>query len=179
MSRRGSAAWRIEGWKIGANIKPIPILSRHSVTPAGPKSIFTPASSSTSALPQTPDIALLPCFATFVPVPATTNAATVDILNVPLPSPPVPHVSTMLPLVDTCCDLSRITSAIPAISSTVSPLSLSAVANAAICDGVALPSMISSITSEDCCFDSDSPDTSIAMASRIMRLFLSQQRDAG
>jgi len=36
----------------------------------------------------------LPCFATWTPAPATTNAATVEMLNVPAQSPPVPHVSS-------------------------------------------------------------------------------------
>ena len=36
----------------------------------------------------------MPCLATGTPAPATTMAATVEMLNVPLRSPPVPQVST-------------------------------------------------------------------------------------
>ena len=38
--------------------------------------------------------ARLPCLATRTPAPATTNATTVEMLNVPPPSPPVPQVSS-------------------------------------------------------------------------------------
>ena len=38
--------------------------------------------------------ARLPCFATFAPAAAATSAAAVEILKLPLKSPPVPHVST-------------------------------------------------------------------------------------
>ena len=52
--------------------------------------------SSRSALPQPagPVMERLPCLATCTPAPATTKAATVEMLNVPAPSPPVPQVST-------------------------------------------------------------------------------------
>ena len=60
---------------------------------SGDASIFTPSSLSTSAEPEREEIARLPCFATGTPAPATTKAAQVETLKVPLPSPPVPHVS--------------------------------------------------------------------------------------
>ena len=40
------------------------------------------------------ETARLPCFATGTPAPATTNAAVVETLNVPWPSPSVPQTST-------------------------------------------------------------------------------------
>jgi len=61
---------------------------------SGEISTCTPIASSTSALPHNDDADRLPCLATFKPQPATTNAATVEILNVLRPSPPVPQVSS-------------------------------------------------------------------------------------
>ena len=57
-----------------------------------------PKDSKTSALPVWLDIALLPCLAILIPIPADTNAAAVEMLNVPRPSPPVPQVSNKLSL---------------------------------------------------------------------------------
>ena len=59
------------------------------------KSMRTPRTSSTSAEPQRELAARFPCFATRAPAAAATIAAAVEILNVPLPSPPVPQVSTI------------------------------------------------------------------------------------
>ena len=51
----------------------------------------TPSASSTSAVPVREDMLRLPCLATGTPQAATTNAAAVETLSVPWPSPPVPH----------------------------------------------------------------------------------------
>ena len=49
---------------------------------SGSISIARPAASSTSALPHALDAARLPCFATGIPVDATTSAAIVEMLSV-------------------------------------------------------------------------------------------------
>ncbi len=128
ISLRGPIACFIAPWKRGANKNPIPTLSIHSLTFSAGISIFTPSAFITSALPHLLDTPLLPCFATLNPAPLATKALTVDILNVLAPSPPVPQVSTVLPLaISIFTDFSRITIAAPVISSTVSPFNLSAV----------------------------------------------------
>src|SRR5579883_747442 len=71
---------------------------------------------------------------------------------------------------------SRITRAIPATSSTVSPLMRSAVRNEPICAGVAAPVMISSIAPVASSSLSESPATSCAIASRIIGLRSSMHR---
>ena len=93
-SRRGASAWRVEAWNLGANRNVQPTASSADCTVAVGASIRTPSASSTSALPQVPLAERLPCFATGTPQAATTNEATVEMLNVPAPSPPVPQVST-------------------------------------------------------------------------------------
>ena len=84
------------------------------------------------------DAARLPCLATGTPAPATTIAATVEMLNVPLRSPPVPHVSTTGAGVTGFAN-SSIVRASPSISSTVSPLVRSAIRNPPTWPGVASP----------------------------------------
>ena len=106
------------------------------------RSILTPSSVSKSALPHDDDTARLPCFATIAPAPAATIAATVEMLNVPRPSPPVPQVSTTSrPSVCSGVTRSRIAIAAPVISSAVSPFMRSAMSNALFCTSVALPSI--------------------------------------
>ncbi len=61
---------------------------------SGGTSSEIPSASSTSAEPHLDEIERLPCLATCTPAPAATNAAAVEMLNVPEASPPVPHVST-------------------------------------------------------------------------------------
>ena len=61
---------------------------------SGGRSMGMPQASSRSALPHWLEIERLPCLATCTPAPATTNAATVEMLNVLAPSPPVPQVSS-------------------------------------------------------------------------------------
>ena len=133
-------------------MKPIPASLTHRSTPSGPSKMFTPRASKTSALPVEPDMARLPCLATCTPAPATTNAAAVEMLNHSLPLPPVPHVSTVSTPGLTCRETSRITDAMPAISSGVSPFMRSAVTNEPNWASVASPPMICAITSaaSDC-----------------------------
>eukprot|EP00955_Chlamydomonas_euryale_P070003 360641-Chlamydomonas_euryale.AAC.4 len=50
--------------------------------------------SSTSALPHRLDTERLPCLATFAPAAAATMLAPVEMLTLPMPSPPVPTMST-------------------------------------------------------------------------------------
>ena len=80
----------------GARQKPIPASSTQRVTPAGPRSTATPSASSTSADPARDEAARLPCLQTFPPAAATTRAARVETLIVPLPSPPC-HRCRQLP----------------------------------------------------------------------------------
>ena len=56
--------------------------------------MLTPRASITSAEPHLEVTLRLPCLATRTPAPATTNAVAVEMLKVPLASPPVPQVST-------------------------------------------------------------------------------------
>ena len=55
--------------------------------------IFTPALAKKSALPDLDVIDLLPCFTTFPPHEATTNAEIVEQLKIFKLEPPVPQVS--------------------------------------------------------------------------------------
>ena len=87
----------------------------------------TPRASSTSAAPQLPEAARLPCLAMRTPAPAATSAAAVEMLKVLLPSPPVPTESTTVPSTRTLRENSRMTVAMPAISPVDSPLSRRAV----------------------------------------------------
>ena len=90
----------------------------------------TPNASSTSALPTLPEIARLPCFATRAPAPANTSAATVEMLNVPASSPPVPTMSITPGPASTVTMCSRMARANPASSDAVSPFTRSATKNA-------------------------------------------------
>ena len=91
------------------------------------------------------DAARLPCLATGTPAPATTSAATVEMLNVPLRSPPVPQVSTTGTGGATGFANPSIVSASPSISSTVSPLVRSAIRRPPTCAGVASPDITTRI----------------------------------
>ena len=134
-------------------------------------STSTPSAASTSAEPAREDTARLPCFATVTPAPATMNAAVVEMLNVCRPSPPVPQVSTNTSRSTRMRSTrARITSAAPAISSTVSPFIRSAARNAPTCAGVAPPSAISSITAETSARARSRPSRSLATACWIIAL---------
>ena len=65
---------------------------------SGEVSKSIPINSRKSALPQNPETDLLPCFATLHPAAHAITAAAVLILYDFIVSPPVPHVSTNLPL---------------------------------------------------------------------------------
>ena len=105
------------------------ILASHSAvrTSAGSASMLTPSAANTSAAPDFEDCARLPCFATGTPQPAATMLVAVEILRVPLASPPVPQVSTASAA---SCSKGTIASlrasAAPAISAAVSPRSAKA-----------------------------------------------------
>ena len=160
------------GWNAGANMKPTPTSRRHRSTPSGPRSILTPAASSTSALPAALVMARLPCLATRRPAPTATSAAMVETLMECVPSPPVPQVSTRSPSTLTRRALSRMTRAMPAISSAVSPLMRRAVTNAPNWAGVASPVMIDSMMAEACSSDRFLPATRSAIACCTMSLSL-------
>src|SRR5215470_12875105 len=135
----------------------MPTWSMHWATRAGVRSRLTPSASTTSADPQRLETERLPCLATLRPAPATTNAVAVETLKVPDASPPVPAVSISIsrsvparavptsPRVRTRTALSRMTSARPISSSTVSPFMRSAVRKAATWTEVAAPDMSASI----------------------------------
>ena len=146
----------------------MPTSSIHAPICSGSISIFTPNALRTSALPLWLEIARVPCFATGIPVPATTNAAVVEILNVCAPSPPVPEVSTTKGCWGrTFVDFSRIARAAPVISSIVSPLIRRAVMNEATCADVASPLIISFIVSTVSRSVKSCPSTTFWIVSRI------------
>ena len=112
----------------------------------GAMSIFTPRASRQSAVPHLLEAALFPCFATGTPVDDTTMEASVEILKVFEPSPPVPTISKTSTSFKNLSQCSLITLAADVISSIVSPFMLMAVRKAAFCASVASPSIISFIT---------------------------------
>ena len=115
------------------------------------RSSRTPAASSTSALPERPETERLPCFATLAPAPAATSALAVEMLNVPLVSPPVPQVSIrwVFPT-STRVARRRITAAAAAISSTVSPFIRSPTRKPPTWAGVHSPVMMPCMTPVIC-----------------------------
>src|SRR5689334_6561439 len=122
-------------------MKQIPNSFRHLSESSGATEMFTPNAVSTSALPHLLEAARFPCFATGRPAPAMTKAAAVDTLNVLAQLEPVPAVSMNClwwDLIRTA--RARMASAKPASSSTVSPLSFSAISAAPIWPSVASPS---------------------------------------
>ena len=110
----------------------------------------------------------MPCLATLTPQAAATKAAAVEMLKVFLPSPPVPTTSNSGPSALTRRAFSRITAAMPAISSVLSPFNRRAVRKAPNWAGVASPSIISCITSVACSRVREWPETTISIASRII-----------
>src|SRR3954469_12188281 len=105
-------------------------------------SILTPSADNTSAAPERDDNARLPCLATGTPQPATMNAAQVETLTEPEPSPPVPTTSMASAGALTRSILARIADTAPVISSTVSPRTRKAINRPPICDGVASPDIM-------------------------------------
>ncbi len=139
-SRRTGAACFIAGCRLGANRNPIPISRIAAAASSGVIEMRIPSASRTSALPVTLVADRPPCFATRAPAPAITNAATVEMLNVPDKSPPVPHVSINPAPASTTIMCSRSARANPVNSAAVSPFILIAIANPAIWAAVASPS---------------------------------------
>ena len=105
----------------------------------------TPRASKQSAVPQAELAARLPCLTTLAPAPAATRAAIVEMLTVLARSPPVPTMSTASRSNSTGMAWEIIPSAMPAISSAVSPLARSATAKPATCTGVSSPDRTLSI----------------------------------
>ena len=93
-SCRAAITWRMAGWWLGAKRNAIPICSIILACVSGPTDRFTPSAERTSAEPHVLLTLRFPCLTTGIPAPAATNAAAVLILNVCVPSPPVPQVST-------------------------------------------------------------------------------------
>ena len=149
-SARAGWACFMAGCMSGANRNPIPISRIAWATRSGACDTWTPNCSRTSALPHCVENDRLPCLATRTPAPATTNAATVEILKVPPPSPPVPQVSSRgsepRPT-SMIADLSRIARAKPSNSSAVSPLSRRPTRNAEISGVLARPLKMTSMAS--------------------------------
>ena len=156
------------GWNAGANMNPMPTSSMHRFTDSGLSSSLTPLASRISAAPTVPDAARLPCLATLTPTAAAVSADAVEMLKVPMPSPPVPTTSTRSPSVGTRNALARITLAMPVISSTDSPFIRSATRKAPICEGAASPVMISSATPAASSWVSVPPNVSFRNASWII-----------
>ncbi len=141
-STRVGATWRVALWWRGAIRKPMPISHKQARTIAKSTSMLTPSAVNTSAEPDCEESARLPCLATGTPQPAATKALAVEMLKLPEESPPVPQVSIVPGGASTAIAFARMIRAAPAISSTVSPRTLSAIRNAPICDGVAFPLMM-------------------------------------
>ena len=78
----------------GANKNAMPTCFRHSAIWGGGKLMLTERASITSAEPHLEVTLRFPCLATRTPAPAATRAVAVEMLKVPLASPPVPQVST-------------------------------------------------------------------------------------
>ena len=120
-------------------------------------SMVTPRAASRSAEPERDDSARLPCLATGTPQPAATSAAAVEMLKVPLASPPVPQVSMVPSGASMRSARARIACAPPVISSTLSPRTRSAMRKPPICAGVATPSIIASKAARDSSTESAAP----------------------
>ena len=103
-------------------MNPIPRLGQASLDTGGIEVDAEPELLEQIADPHRPEAARLPCFATGTPAPATTIADRVEMLNVPLRSPPVPQVSSTGAGGETGFANSSAVRASPSSSSTVSPL---------------------------------------------------------
>ncbi len=170
ISRRVGAAWRIAGWKFGANRNAKPMSRRADAADAESWSMRMPSASSTSADPAREVIARLPCFATGTPAAATTRAAAVEMLKVPLPSPPVPTTSMVPGGASTGTTRSRMAVAKPASSSTVSPRMRRPISRAASWAAVASPSITAPIARRASSSESVPPSTIVASAPRTWSL---------
>jgi len=157
-SERIGAACFSAGCSSRAKRNPIPASRMQAPILSAEISTVTPIASRTSALPHNDDAERLPCLATFTPQPATTNAATVEILNVFRPSPPVPQVSSDGPgPASTRTIASRIASAKPVNSSTVASRGGTAARNAAKRTGETEPASMSRIAVAESASERASP----------------------
>jgi hypothetical protein len=144
--RLTAPTWLMRGWKYGARQNVMPARSRHARAAFPSSSTRTPKAASTSALPLRLDMARLPCLTTGTPAPAATRAVAVLMLNVLLPSPPVPQVSSTSSRPDASgTQYSRSTAAAAANSSGVSPFMCSATNSAAVSNSPHAPFKMSCI----------------------------------
>ncbi len=159
---RTGITWRSAGWKSGAKAKPMPVFATQNSTPAAGRSTFTPRASSTSAEPLFDDTDRLPCLTTGTPAPVHTSAAAVEMLNVPLKSPPVPHRS-MASSASTAMGTAkaRIVSQKATSSSCVSPRAARPTRKPAISSGRASPCMMMRSACVASSFVSVSPAASV------------------
>ena len=134
--RRIGCTRRIAGCINGAKRKTNPVARRQRTASPGASAVGTPSASNTSADPQRLVRLRLPCLAIFAPAAAAISATAVEILNVPLASPPVPQVSTRearsSSLNGKVTAVARMASAKPVNSSAVTRRAASAVRNSAI-----------------------------------------------
>ena len=105
----------------------------------------------------------MPCLATGTPAAAVTMAAPVEMLRVPLLSPPVPQVSMAPSGASILSILARMVRTAPVISATVSPRTRSAIRKAPICVGVASPDIRISKACSASCSSSDRPPATAAI----------------
>ena len=152
-SLRAGAAKRIDGWKIGAKQKPMPISSTHLATPTPSKVIAIPKASNRSAEPDLDEAALLPCFTTRAPAAAVIIAAVVEMLIVCAPSPPVPTVSTARSVMFMGAHCAIICATKESTSCADSPFFFKASRNAFIFSILALLFRISFIAHRACSWD--------------------------
>ena len=141
-SRRGTAVWRKDGWKVWAKQNVMPASDATSTTRSGGSDRSTPRASSTSAEPDDDDAARLPCLTSRTPAAAATIEDIVEMLTVWARSPPVPTMSRLGPGTSMRRACASICSARPRISSTLSPLARSPMRKPATWEGVASPPMI-------------------------------------
>ena len=121
------------GWYLGANKKASETSARQRRDTSGSGSNATPSAASTSVLPARLVAARFPCFTTGALHAAATMAAAVEMLIVPAPSPPVPHVSRRRSLAipqSQAFIRSRTARTVPSSSAAVTPFSRQAVRNA-------------------------------------------------
>src|SRR5680860_1435277 len=147
-------------------MKPSPHSAIQRSMVSGEHSRLTPRAASTSAEPDREETERLPCLATGTPAPATTKAVHVEMLCVPLASPPVPHVSMAPTGARTDNALARSTRAAPAISSTVSPRACMPIRSAPICTSVAPPDIMTSKVRAASVCERVSPAATFLMAAR-------------
>ena len=163
-SALGFAAYFIAGWNRGAKRNPTPTVLRQAPARSGGSEMLTPSALRRSALPLRLETERLPCFATVTPAPAATSDARVEMLNVPSPSPPVPHMSIACgSSALTFTDFSRIVRANPTSSSTVSPFARRATRSPAIWASDAWSVMISSSADEASSVVRSSPSRHFSM----------------